>query len=87
MTIDHITWLLYPGCQYLWWVIVLHGIGGGKTQPRSCGFCIAEGFLYRKFCLSVIPGALLSINGQHQHEYRQGILGIFNIQYIGIRPV
>ena len=24
MTIDHITWLLYPGCQKIWWVMGLH---------------------------------------------------------------
>ena len=22
MTIDHVTWLLFPGCQKIWWVML-----------------------------------------------------------------
>ena len=27
MTIDHVTWLLFPGYQTIWWVILLHVVG------------------------------------------------------------
>lgn len=42
MTIDHIVWLLFPGCQHIWWVWCLH-IAGRITAPIMW-FFIAEGF-------------------------------------------
>ena len=27
MTIDHLTWLAFPGCQKIWYVMLLHIIG------------------------------------------------------------
>lgn len=27
MTIDHVTWVFFPGCQKIWWVMGLHVIG------------------------------------------------------------
>ena len=35
MTIDHVTWLLYPGFQKIWWVMLLHVIGR-LTAPTMC---------------------------------------------------
>ena len=46
MTIDHITWLLYPGCQKIWWVMGLHAIG--RLTAPIMWFFIAEGFHYTK---------------------------------------
>ena len=46
MTIDHITWLFFPGCQHIWWVMVLHIIG--RLTAPIMWFFIAEGFYYTK---------------------------------------
>lgn len=46
MTIDHFTWVFFPGCQKIWWVIGLHVIGR-LTAPIMWYF-IAEGFYYTK---------------------------------------
>jgi hypothetical protein len=46
MTIDHVTWLLYPGCQKIWWVMLLHVIG--RLTAPIMWFFIAEGFHYTK---------------------------------------
>lgn len=40
MTIDHVTWLLFPGCQKVWWVIALHIIG--RLTAPIMWFFIAE---------------------------------------------
>ena len=42
MTIDHVTWLFYPGCQKIWWVMLLHVIG--RLTAPIMWFFIAEGF-------------------------------------------
>ena len=44
MTIDHLTWLFYPGCQKIWWVMLLHVIG--RLTAPIMWFFIAEGFHY-----------------------------------------
>lgn len=46
MTIDHITWLLFPGFQTDWWIIGLHIIG--RLTAPIMWFFIAEGFYYTK---------------------------------------
>lgn len=46
MTVDHIAWLLYPGCQKIWWVMGLHVIG--RLTAPIMWFFIAEGFHYTK---------------------------------------
>ena len=46
MTIDHVTWLLYPGCQKIWWVMLLHVIG--RLTAPIMWFFIAEGFHYTR---------------------------------------
>ena len=46
MTIDHITWLLFPGCQKIWWVMGLHIIG--RLTAPIMWFFIAEGFHYTR---------------------------------------
>ena len=44
MTIDHVTWLLVPGCQKIWWVMLLHMIG--RLTAPIMWFFISEGFHY-----------------------------------------
>lgn len=46
MTIDHVTWLLFPGCQKIWWVILLHVIG--RLTAPIMWFLMAEGFHYTR---------------------------------------
>ncbi|MBQ9517770.1 MAG: conjugal transfer protein TraX [Eubacterium sp.] len=46
MTIDHVTWLLFPGCQKIWWVMLLHVIG--RLTAPIMWFFIAEGFHYTR---------------------------------------
>lgn len=46
MTIDHVTWLLFPGCQKIWWVMLLHAIG--RLTAPIMWFFIAEGFHYTR---------------------------------------
>ena len=46
MTIDHMTWLLFPGCQKIWWVMLLHAIG--RLTAPIMWFFIAEGFHYTR---------------------------------------
>ena len=46
MTIDHVTWLLFPGFQKTWWVLLLHIIG--RLTAPIMWFFIAEGFHYTR---------------------------------------
>ncbi|MCR5611335.1 MAG: conjugal transfer protein TraX [Clostridiales bacterium] len=46
MTIDHVTWLLFPGLQKIWWVMLLHVIG--RLTAPIMWFFIAEGFHYTR---------------------------------------
>ena len=46
MTVDHVTWLLFPGCQKIWWVILLHIIG--RLTAPIMWFFISEGFHYTR---------------------------------------
>ena len=44
MTIDHITWILFPGCDTSWYVLLLHIIG--RITAPIMWYFIAEGFYY-----------------------------------------
>ena len=62
MTIDHVTWLFYPGCQKIWWVMLLHVIG--RLTAPIMWFFIAEGFHYtrnvKKYILRLFAFAVIS---------------------------
>jgi hypothetical protein len=62
MTIDHITWMLFPGCQKIWWVIGLHAIG--RLTAPIMWFFIAEGYHYtknvKKYILRLFVFAIIS---------------------------
>lgn len=44
MTIDHLTWTLWPGYSRTWWVVLLHVIG--RLTAPIMWFFIAEGYHY-----------------------------------------
>ncbi len=46
MTIDHAVWLLFPGCQHIWWVWCLHVIG--RITAAIMWSFIAEGIYYTR---------------------------------------
>ena len=46
MTIDHLTWALFPGLQTIWYVMLLHIIG--RLTAPIMWFFIAEGCHYTK---------------------------------------
>lgn len=46
MTIDHLTWTLWPGNQHHWWIILLHLIG--RLTAPIMWFMIVEGFYHTR---------------------------------------
>ncbi len=42
MTIDHVTWILWPGYSLYWWVLLLHIIG--RITAPIMWFFVAEGY-------------------------------------------
>lgn len=81
MTIDHFTWIFFPGCQKIWWVIGLHVIGR-LTAPIMWYF-IAEGFYYTKNAKSYILRLFVfAIISHFAYNFAGGIpfipSGIFN---------
>ena len=46
MTIDHLTWVFFPGFQHIWYVYLLHIIG--RLTAPIMWFFIAEGFHYTR---------------------------------------
>ncbi len=62
MTIDHVTWILWPGYDYRWWILLLHVIGR-LTAPIMWYF-IAEGYHYtrdiKKYILRLFIFAVIS---------------------------
>ena len=62
MTIDHVTWLLFPGFQKVWWILLLHVIG--RLTAPIMWFFIAEGFHYthnvKKYILRLFVFAVIS---------------------------
>ena len=82
MTIDHVTWLLYPGCQRIWWVMLLHVIG--RLTAPIMWFFIAEGFHYtrnvKRYILRLFIFAVIS---HFAYDFAGGISfipnGFFNM--------
>lgn len=62
MTIDHLTWAFFPGCQTEWYVLVLHAIG--RLTAPIMWFFIAEGCRYthdmRRYIARLFAFALIS---------------------------
>ena len=62
MTIDHITWAVFPGLQRVWYVFVLHIIG--RLTAPIMWFFIAEGYHYtrnvKKYILRLFGFAIAS---------------------------
>ena len=63
MTIDHFTWLMFPGCQKIWYVMLLHIIGR-LTAPIMWFFIVEFKKVFNKiilFCNSFTFCILFSI--------------------------
>lgn len=81
MTIDHVTWLLFPGCQKIWWVYGLHIIG--RLTAPIMWFFIAEGFHYTRDVKKYIGRLFLfAVISHFAYNFAGGIpfipTGIFN---------
>ena len=82
MTIDHVTWLLFPGCQKIWFVMLVHVIG--RLTAPIMWFFISEGFHYtrnvNKYIARLFGFALIS---HFAYNFAGGIpfipTGLFNM--------
>lgn len=82
MTIDHFTWLVFPGCQKIWWVMGLHVIG--RLTAPIMWFFIAEGFHYTKSVKKYISRLFVfAVISHFAYNFAGGIPfipnGIFNM--------
>ena len=62
MTVDHLTWVFFPGYQKVWWAVGLHIIG--RLTAPIMWFFIAEGCFYtrdkRKYLTRLFVFAVVS---------------------------
>lgn len=62
MTVDHLTWTLWPGYSREWWILLLHIIG--RLTAPIMWFFIAEGYHYthnvRKYAVRLFVLAFIS---------------------------
>lgn len=62
MTLDHVLWILFPGYQYMPWLLALHAIG--RITAPIMWFFIAEGYMhthnFRKYALRLLLFAVIS---------------------------
>lgn len=62
MTIDHLTWALFPNYPTDWWILGLHSIG--RIAAPVFWFFIAEGYFYtrdwKKYALRLLGFAVVS---------------------------
>ncbi|MDO5345553.1 MAG: TraX family protein [Lachnospiraceae bacterium] len=62
MTVDHLTWTLWPGYSRVWWVLLLHVIG--RLTAPIMWFFVAEGYHYthdvKKYAGRLFALALIS---------------------------
>lgn len=62
MTVDHLTWTLWPGYSREWWILLLHIIG--RLTAPIMWFFIAEGYHYthnvRKYAVRLFALAFIS---------------------------
>lgn len=83
MTIDHLTWAFFPGCQHIWWVWCLHIIG--RLTAPIMWFFVAEGCYFthnpKKYFLRLLVFAVVS---HFAYDFAFGIpffdlsAGVFN---------
>ncbi|MFR6424977.1 MAG: TraX family protein [Oscillospiraceae bacterium] len=62
MTLDHLTWTLWPGYSTAWWVLLLHLLG--RVTAPIMWFFIAEGYHYthdvKKYAVRLFALAFIS---------------------------
>lgn len=83
MTLDHLTWAFFPGCQHIWWIWCLHIIG--RLTAPIMWFFIAEGCHFthnpKKYFLRLLAFAVVS---HFAYDFAFGIpffdlsAGVFN---------
>ena len=83
MSVDHLTWAFFPGCQHIWWVWCLHIIG--RLTAPIMWFFIAEGCHFthnpKKYFLRLLAFAVVS---HFAYDFAFGIpffdfsAGVFN---------
>jgi len=83
MTIDHLTWVLFPGLQTIWYVYALHIIG--RLTAPIMWFFIAEGCYYTKnYGKYVFRLFLFAVVSHFAYDFAFGIpfvplsTGVFN---------
>ena len=78
MTLDHLTWTLWPGYATDWWVLVCHLLG--RVTAPIMWFFIAEGYHYthdvkkyavRLFALAFISHFTYEFMGQARGDFRK----------------
>ena len=62
MTLDHVLWIVKPGYQYDWWLLLLHAIG--RITAPIMWFFIAEGYVhthnFKKYAQRLLLFAFIS---------------------------
>ena len=83
MTFDHLIWAIFPGCQHIWWVWMLHIIG--RLTAPIMWFFIAEGCFYTHNKKQYIGRLLLfAVISHFAYDFAFGIpffetsAGVFN---------
>lgn len=83
MTIDHVTWILWPGYDTRWWILLLHVIG--RITAPIMWFFIAEGYHHTKNLKTYILRLfILAVVSHFAYDFAQNIpfipftTGIFN---------
>lgn len=81
MVVDHVTWLIFPGFQTKWYVLLLHAVG--RLTAPIMWFMLSEGFYYtknkKKYISRLFVFAILShFAYKFAFGIPLGITGIFN---------
>ena len=83
MTIDHVTWIIWPGYDTHWWVLLLHVIG--RLTAPIMWFFIAEGYHYtRDIGKYILRLAIFAVISHFAYDFALNIpfipftTGVFN---------
>lgn len=72
MTVDHLTWVIFPGYQKAWWILALHIIG--RLAAPIFWYFVAEGYHYthdwKKYALRLLVFAVI---GHFAYNFAFGI--------------
>lgn len=72
MTVDHLTWVIFPGYQKVWWILALHIIG--RLAAPIFWYFVVEGYHYthdwKKYALRLLVFAVI---GHFAYNFAFGI--------------